>query len=165
VQALKAAGNYAAAQASLQQLITRDPKNLALLTEAAELCALDGDVDAAKQALSRLQAQDPNHPSVKRLGALITFSDVIARYPDVLNLRKQLAGNPEDLDLRHALAVHQLLGGDVEPALQSWLGMLREHRQYGDDRARRSLVMAFELIGDSDPIVSQTRRAMAKLLF
>ena len=61
--------------------------------------------------------------------------------------------------------MHQLLGGDVEPALQTWLDIMREHRTYRDDLARRSLVLAFELIGEADPIVAQTRRAMARLLF
>ena len=56
---------------------------------------------------------------------------------------------------RHALAVHQLLGGDVEPALETWLDMMRDHRSYKDDLARRSLVLAFELIGEADPIVAQ----------
>ena len=66
---------------------------------------------------------------------------------------------------KHALAVHQLLGGDVEPALLSWMEMMRDHRSHKDDLARRSLVMAFELIGEADPIVSQTRRAMSRMLF
>ena len=39
------------------------------------------------------------------------------------------------------------------------------NRSYKDDLARRSLVLAFELIGEADPIVAQTRRAMARLLF
>jgi thioredoxin-like negative regulator of GroEL len=43
--------------------------------------------------------------------------------------------------------------------------MMRNQRHYQDDLARRSLVLAFELIGETDPIVSQTRRAMAKLLY
>jgi putative thioredoxin len=83
----------------------------------------------------------------------------------VRSLRERAAANPADLELKHALAVHQLLGGDVEPALLTWLEILRDNRTYKDDLARRSLVMAFELIGEADPIVSQTRRAMARMLF
>jgi putative thioredoxin len=165
VQQLKTAGDYAGAIALLKQLLARDPENIALRTEAAELRALEGDLDGARQALHQLQSGEPNHPAVKRLAALITFSDVIARHPDVRNLKSQAAQNPQDLDLQHALAVHQLLGGDVEPALTTWLEMLRNHRQYRGELARRSLVLGFEMIGDADPIVSQTRRAMARLLF
>ncbi|HMN43378.1 MAG TPA: thioredoxin [Povalibacter sp.] len=165
VQTLKAAGNYAGAQAAVQQLLARDPENVGLIAESAELRALEGDIDAARETLQDLQGREPNLPAVKRLAALITFSDVVARYPDIRSLRENAQRDPSNPELRHALAVHQLLGGDVEPALQSWLEMMRTNRGYQDDLARRSLVLAFELIGDADPIVPQTRRAMARLLF
>lgn len=102
---------------------------------------------------------------MKRLAALLNFSDVVAANPDVMALRERAASNENDLDLRHALAVHQLLCGDVEPAITTWLDMMRHHRTYKDDLARRSLLQAFELIGEADPIVSRTRKEMARLLF
>jgi thioredoxin-like negative regulator of GroEL len=43
--------------------------------------------------------------------------------------------------------------------------MLRKHRSFKDDLARRSLVLAFELIDDANPIVASTRREMSKALF
>ena len=165
VQALKAAGDYAGAHAAVQQLLARDPENLTLIAESAELRALEGDIDAARETLQDLQGREPNLPAVRRLAALITFSDVVARHPDIRSVREKAQRDPSNLELRHALAVHQLLGGDVEPALQTWLDMMRTNRQYRDDLARRSLVLAFELVGDADPIVPQTRRAMARLLF
>ncbi|HEY6643637.1 thioredoxin [Povalibacter sp.] len=164
VQILKASGKYAEAQSAVQQLLARDPDNIALLAESAELRALEGDIDAARDALNDLQTREPTLPVVKRLAALITFSDVVARYSDIRSLRENARREPANLELRHALAVHQLLGGDVEPALQTWLAMMQTDRKFGDDLARRSLVLAFELIGDADPIVPQTRRAMARLL-
>lgn len=164
-KALKAAGAFHEARALLEAELARDAENVAIQTELAELRALDGDLDGARAELERLQGRHPNHASVKRLAALLAFSDVVAAHPDVRALRERAGANPQDLDLQHALAVHRLLGGDVEPALQTWLEMLREHRSYKDGLARRSLLLAFELIGDADPIVSQTRRAMAQLLF
>jgi putative thioredoxin len=163
--ALKAAGNFGEARALVEALLARDPENIAFRTELAELRALDGDLEGARADLERLQGVQPNHAAVKRLAALLAFSDVVASHPDVRALRARVAANSGDLELRHALAVHQLLGGDVEPALQTWLDIMREQRTYGDDLARRSLVLAFELIGEADPIVSQTRRAMARFLF
>ena len=165
VQTLKAAGDYTGAHAAVQQLLARDPDNVSLLAESAELRALEGDIDAARAALSDLQGREPNLPAVKRLAALITFSDTVARYPDIRSVRENAQRDPSNLELRHALAVHQLLGGAVEPALQTWLEMMKTNPQFDDGVARRSLVLAFELIGDADPIVPQTRRAMARLLF
>jgi putative thioredoxin len=165
IQALKIDGDYAGARAMVQQQLAHDPDNIALQAELAELRALEGDLDASQQELRQLQAKEPNHPAVKRLAALLAFSDVIALHPDVRSLKESAADDGQDLVRRHALAVHQLLGGDVEPALQTWLDLMRDHRDFKDDLARRSLVLAFELIGEADPIVAQTRRAMAKLLF
>jgi thioredoxin-like negative regulator of GroEL len=42
---------------------------------------------------------------------------------------------------------------------------MRQHRGFQDDLARKSLVAAFELLGEADPLVATTRREMAKLLF
>ena len=164
-QALKAKGDFSGARALIEGALADDRENIAYLTELAELRALDGDLDGARSELERLKGIEPNHAAVKRLAALLSFSDIVAAYPDVRSLRERVASDGGDLDLRHALAVHQLLGGDVEPALQSWVEMMRNHRGYKDDLARRSLLQAFELIGDADPIVPRTRREMARLLF
>lgn len=164
-QALKVAGDFSGARSAIETALTAEPDNIAYMTELAELRALDGDLDGARAELARLQGLEPNHASVKRLAALLNFSDVIAAHPDVRSLREKVAANGNDPDLGHALAVHQLLGGDVEPALQAWLDMLRTQRDYKDGLARRSLLQAFELIGDADPIVARTRKEMARLLF
>lgn len=165
IQALKQQGDYAGARTALKQQLAHEPDNIALQTELAELDVLEGDADGAQKQLTALQAREPNHPAVKRLAALLAFSDVVAAHPDSRSLKEGLAANGGDLTLRHALAVHQLLGGDVEPALQTWLDMMRTNRGFQDDLARRSLVLAFELIGEADPIVGRTRRAMSQLLF
>lgn len=164
-RSLKKAGDLAGARALLEQMLARSPEDMTVQAELAELHALDGDLDGARHELERLRGIDPNHGAVKRLAALIEFSEVVAAYPDIRALRERVQANEADLELKHALAVHQLLGGDVEPALALWLDMLRNHRGFKDDLARRSLVLAFELIGDADPIVGRTRREMAKSLF
>jgi putative thioredoxin len=168
-RALKTHGDFTAARELLTQALSIEPSNVEYQIEVAELRALEGDLDAARDELKRLQTAEPNHSGVKRLAALLTFSDVIAAFPDVKALREKVAAkqaDPEgDLDLRHALAVHQLLGGDVEPALATWLDIMRTNRTYKEDLARRSLVQAFELIGEADPIVAQTRKAMTRMLF
>ena len=164
-KAFKASGDFNGAKAVLNAALKADPTDITLQTELAELAAHEGDLEGARKELERLQAIEPNNAAVKRLAALLVFSDVIASYPDVRALRQRVTTNSNDLDLRHALAVHQLLGGDVEPALQTWLDIMRTNRAFKDDLARRSLVLAFEVIGEGDPIVAQTRRAMARLLY
>lgn len=162
---LKTAGDYAGARAMLEQARAQSPDDLPIQAELAELLVREGDLDGARDELQRLRGIDPSHASVKRLAAIIEFSAVLAAHPDARAVRERLAAQSDDLELRHALAVHQLLSGEAEPALAAWLDMLRHHRNYQDDLARRSLVLAFELLGDADPLVPRTRRAMANLLF
>ena len=165
IAALKAAGDFAAVRTILEEQLASDSGNVALQTELAELHALEGDLDGATRLLDQLRSKEPNHTAVKRLGALLEFSKVVAAHPDVRSLKERVSSNPQDLDLAHALAVHQLLGGDVEPPIQTWLAMMRDHRTFKQDLGRRSLVLAFELIGEADPIVGQTRRAMSRMLY
>jgi putative thioredoxin len=164
-QSLVAAGDYTAARAEVEARLKLDTENVELRAQLAELLALDGELDQAREQLGNLQAREPAHRAVRKLGALLEFIGLAAANSDVLAFKERVANDPNDLEALHTLAVHRLLGGDVEPALQTWLTMMRDHRSYGDDLARRSLVHAFEVIGEADPIVGQTRRAMARMLF
>jgi putative thioredoxin len=165
VRTLIDAGDYTSARALLKQRIDREEENIELRAQHAELLMLDGCIEESRSELDALLARDPRHSAVRRLAALLEFSQLAAAFPDVKALRERIATNPSDLEALHAMAVHQLLGGNVEPAMQTWLDMLRNHREYGDGQAQRSLLHAFELTGEADPIVGQTRRAMARLLF
>ena len=165
VQGSIASGEYGDARAAIEARLELDAENFELRAQFAELLALEGDLERARTQLVRLQASDPNHRAVRKLAALLDFSELVAAQPDVRALKERVAKSSTDLDAMHALAVHRLLGGDVEPAMQTWLTLMQEHRSYGDDLARRSLVHAFELIGEADPLVGRTRRAMARLLF
>jgi putative thioredoxin len=162
---LKATGDLAGAQLLLDQELVREPNNIELQCELAEIKVLNGDIDGAKQILTSVQSREPAAQAAKRLAALIEFSDVVRDNPDTNAIRQRLSAEPSDLDARHALAVHRLLANDYDAALEDWLEMMRTNRKYKDDLARKSLVMAFELIGNTDPRVQQARREMARMLF
>ena len=162
---LKVARDYTGAQLLLDQALLADPNSVDLQCELAEVKALAGDLDTAKQLLTSAQSREPTAQAVKRLAALIEFSDVVRAHPDTNALKQRLSTDPSDLDARHALAVHRLLAADYDAALTDWLEIMRTHRKYRDDLARKSLVMAFELIGNTDPRVAQARREMARMLF
>ena len=56
------------------------------------------------------------------------------------------------------------LAGDFGTALAEWLELMRRDRKFGDEAARRSLLQAFDVLGEQDPLVVQYRRRMASLL-
>jgi putative thioredoxin len=162
---LKMTGDLGGAQLLLHQELLSEPTDIELQCELGEINVLSGKLDEAKQILTSIQAREPTAQPAKRLSALIEFSDVVRDNPDTSTIRQRLASDPTDLDARHALAVHRLLANDYDAALEDWLEIMRTHRKYKDDLARKSLVMAFELIGNTDPRVAQARRDMARMLF
>jgi putative thioredoxin len=81
-----------------------------------------------------------------------------------VRLHATVAADPADAAARHALAAHHALAGDFGSALAQWLELMRRDRTYGDDAGRRSLLQAFEVLGEQDPLVAEYRRKMASLL-
>lgn len=158
---LLASGNYADARQTFQGTLAKDPANIEAQTGLAELDVLEGNVEAARSALSDLQNREPQHRAVKRLAARLAFSDLIGAHADVRALRERAAQDPESQSL---LAVHALFGGDVQTAFGTWLEQMRTQRAH-KETARQRLVMAFDLLGEQEPAVHEARRAMARLLF
>lgn len=164
-RALHRAGNIDDARAAIEAALLNDASNVELQCELGELLAAAGDVESARAILNRAQGQDPSIHAVKRLEAALTFTDVLRNHADEAALHAKLAANPNNLEARHALAAHRLLAGDYDTALTEWLGILRRDRAFNDGIARKSLLMAFDLMNADDPRIAATRRAMAGLLF
>jgi putative thioredoxin len=93
-----------------------------------------------------------------------SFVEAANAHPDVPALRARLDVNPADSEARHAFAAHHALAGDYATALSEWIELMRRDRKYGDDLARRSLLMAFDALGEGHELVLATRRRMASLL-
>jgi putative thioredoxin len=158
-------GDIGEAKSVLQQLLASEPANIEARALLAELHLIEGDTEFTRAAVADLEGREPNHLAVKRLKALLAFSDVVTAHPDQKLLEQKLRDNPQDLELVHAQAVHRLLHGDHAAALDTWLGIMRTNRAFKDDLARKSLLMAYEILGEQDPLVGKTRREMSRLLY
>jgi len=134
------------------------------LLDAAATQLEQRNVAAATDAIARVEAAVPDHPALKLLRAQLAFVESANAHPDVPGLRTRLDSNPGDSEARHALAAHHALAGDFATALSEWLELMRRDRGFGDDLARRSLLMAFEALGEGHELVLATRRRMASLL-
>ena len=135
----------------------------ALLDAAATQLELR-DVAAAAEAIRKVEAAAPDHPALKLLRAQLSFVEAANAHPDVPGLRARLHVNPADSEARHAFAAHHALAGDYATALSEWLELMRRDRKYGDDLARRSLLMALDALGEGHELTLATRRRMASLL-
>jgi putative thioredoxin len=122
------------------------------------------DASAARATIAQLEASQADHPALGALRARLAFLETANADPDVPALRMRLERDPADAAARHALAAHHALAGDYGTALAEWLELMRRDRRFGDDAARRSLLMAFTVLGDGDELVLAYRRRMASLL-
>jgi putative thioredoxin len=122
------------------------------------------DADGAAAAIDETAASNAEHPALKALRARLAFVQLANANPNAMVLRESLETDPANAPARHALAAHHALAGDFGTALAEWLELMRRDRTYGDEAARRSLLQAFDLLGEDDPLVAQYRRRMASLL-
>jgi putative thioredoxin len=122
------------------------------------------DAAGAGAAIAALEAAQADHPRLPALRARLAFAVAAAAHPDPVRLRASVANDPADAAARHALAAHHALAGDFGAALAHWLELMRRDRRFGDDAGRRSLLQAFEVLGEQDPLVAEYRRQMARLL-
>jgi putative thioredoxin len=122
------------------------------------------DAPAAAAAIAALEAAKPEHPALRSLRARLAVLEAALAEPDVMALRARLGRDAGDGAARHALAAHHALAGDYATAVTEWLELMRRDRRYGDDLARRSLLAAFDVLGEGDQLVLSTRRRMASLL-
>jgi putative thioredoxin len=141
-----------------------EPDETTVLLDAAATQLELRDVAAATEAIRQVEAAAPDHPALKLLRAQLAFVEAANAHPDVAALRARLDVNPADLEARHAFAAHHALAGDYATALSEWLEVMRRDRRYGDELARRSLLLAFEALGEGHELVLATRRRMASLL-
>ncbi len=98
------------------------------------------------------------------LRALTDFAEAAIARPDVPALHAALEQDASDSASRHALAAHHALAGDYATALSEWLEILRRDRRFGDDLARRSILAAFDVLGEGHELTASYRRRMASLL-
>jgi len=122
------------------------------------------DEAAAAEAIRQLEVAAAGHPALKLLHAQLAFVQAANAEPNVPGLRARLERDPTDAAARHALAAHHALAGDYATALAEWLDLMRRDRKFGDDLARRSLLLAFDALGEGHELVLATRRRMASLL-
>ena len=122
------------------------------------------DTAAAAATIAELEKQDPEDKRLKPLRARLAFTEAVVARPDFAALRAALERDPSNHAARHSLAAHHALSGDYATACSEWLELMRRDRRFGDDLARRSLLMVFDLLGPADDLVASYRRKMASLL-
>ncbi len=164
-QGLLAAGDLDGAASLLEQARTTDPENPRLLLAEASLKAASGDVVGAEEMLQRLPLELVSDPEVAALKGQVSFAALLHDAPPEDVLKDRIKANPTDSEARYQLAAHRATHGDFEAALEELLDLLKRDRAYGDDAARKGMLMIFDMLGGDGELVSRYRSSMLNALY
>lgn len=148
------------AVALLQQAINEDPKRLEYQATLAEVLMDMGQLDEAQSVLDNIKDEPPK---AKAKARLFLIREIYAG-PTPEELQYSLAQNPDNVEASYFMALHLLMGGDVESGLDLLLLVIRKDRAFREDAARKSYITALDLLGNDNPLVSQYRRRLFALM-
>lgn len=152
------------ALARLRQLRSSEPESQKLLAAEVELLMAMGRYTEADSMLTSLPPNVEMSPEIQGLKSRLQLAMNASEAPSIEALEQLLASDPANSEARYQLAVQHSTRGDYESALEAFLELLRLDRQYGDDAARKGMLMVFDLLGGEGELVSRYRRQMFNAL-
>jgi putative thioredoxin len=158
------AGDNEGALGILSELNQKDPDNLKVLIDLAQLKAEAGDLETAEQVLESLPAEEKLQHQAKQLAARIKFLKQSAELPPEKDLEMALEQDPKDPNALHLLALHKVLQEKNAEAMELLIRLMRVDSKYKDEAAKTTLVELFEKLGNSNPDVRTYRRKLYTLM-
>ncbi len=154
------AGDLTAGMSKLQEAEKLDPENATIQIDLAHLEARQKNYTEAKSRLSRLRLVDREKDDVISLLNKIEFTLTTENAPSIDELLKTIEASPDESLPRYQLATQLISQEDFEAGLEHLLYILQRDRKFQDDAAHKTMLSAFTLIGDDNPLVGQYRRKM-----
>jgi len=108
------------------------------------------------------QRLDPMH---KELLARLVLMLEAADTPAILELQKQLANEPDSLELKYELSIQFSQAERTEEALQSILEVLQKDRGFKEGAARKTMLDILSSLGKGDPLAAKYQRKLFTLLY
>ncbi|MDA8389479.1 MAG: thioredoxin [Gammaproteobacteria bacterium] len=118
----------------------------------------------AEQILAKISAAGRADPDLAPLLTRLEFVRMTVVAPPLAELEKRVQAQPGDMQARQWLGARYLLAGRYEAALEQWLTMVRENRQFGNDAGRKALLAAFNLLGGKGDLVRKYRNLLSLAL-
>ncbi|MBM3139145.1 MAG: thioredoxin [Chloroflexi bacterium] len=154
------AGNLATAADRFEAALAVDVGHRGATLGLAAVRLEQRDLDAAGELAARL----PGDANAKRVLAHVTLRRV-ADGADRAALEGRLAENDGDAEAHYRLGALLAIEGDWEPAIDHLLSTVALDRKLDGDGGRLRTLDALELLGADHPLLPETRRRLANLLF
>ena len=124
------------------------------------------DIAGAKAAADRMPATLKAKPEVQAAMQTIELategkSDASA----VAGFKARLEKDPKDHEARYELAVALYAADDKPGAIDALLDLVKLGAKWNEDAGRKRLIKIFEALGSDHPLVLESRRRLASILF
>lgn len=160
VDELLAQGQRDVAIQLLQQAISQEPNNHALKAELADLLVMESRIDEARQILAALPEDTEGLSKPKNRIAFIEMAQSLPSLEE-LSAAVESASDPGP---RIDLAVRLVADDRMEQALEHLLEAMKQDRTHDDERARKTMIMVFDLLGKGNELATAYRRKMFTFL-
>ena len=158
------AGDVDGALGILTEMNQKDPDNLKVLIDLAQLKAEQGDLETAEQVLASLPPEEKMQHQAKQLAARVKFLKQSAELPPVKDLEMALEQDPKDPNALHQLALHQVLRENNAEAMELLFRLMQVDSKYKDEVAKTTLLELFDKLGNNNPDVRAYRRKLYTLM-
>ena len=130
----------------------------------AELLLRLKRLEDAEKVLQGIVFKDQDE-RYQALRSQLDLAQQASETPEILELQKQLAANPEDLATKHNLAVQLNQAGKQKDALELLFEVLRKDRNFNDGDSRKTFVEMIQALGVGDPLAAEYQRKLYTLLY
>ena len=164
-KALAEAGQFDRAAKVYEQILDAEPGNPEALAGLARARIATGRLAAARELLGQVPKEHANHVEVDGARAALSLAEEAGALPDPKALQAKLQADENDHAARLDLATVLFLRGQVEPAIEQLLTVIRKDREWQEQAARKQLVKFFEALGPRHPATVGGRRQLSAVLF
>jgi putative thioredoxin len=121
-------------------------------------------LDEAETILDGVRMADQD-AAYEQLRAQLEIKREAAKSPEIEALEQQLAANPDDLDVRHNLAVQYTSAGHFRDAMEHFIDILQQDLDHGDGATKKLLLDTIASLGKGDPLAVEYQRKLYSLLY
>lgn len=158
-------GDLSTAAQIYAAIVNADPQNVSAIAGLARCYLASGDSEQARQTLEMVPEDRRNDHEVKSVAMAIELT-ADAPEPDEFEAAlDEVAANPADHDKRFALVEKLIAAGRNQQASDHLFSILSADLNWGEGKAKETLLKVFEAAGDKDPVTINGRRRLSSLMF
>ena len=155
-------GERPKAIAMLQEVIADEPSNFALHVELCDLLIIEDRIPEAREILEGLP---PDSEGIGKPKSRLEFIDMAKELDDLDSLLTKLeSSKDDDYQLKLDAAIKLVTSDRVEEALKILLSIVRADRMWEEEKARKTMIKIFDLLGKGNELATRYRRKMFALL-